>query len=104
MALHYLLDAAVNELLDAWCKHDDLRVGGRADHAQLAKSRWKLEAARERAQQLRSALCPMGEIIRPGSVVAYCSTLDQVVVVDRTGDGACICGHAVEGLGPPAAS
>lgn len=89
MALHLLLDTAVDDLLCRWRAHDDLRRRPNATCKQLAQSRAELEVARRRACALRKAFNPTRENLPEGTFV-FCTHLEQVVHL-RQGLG-CVCG------------
>jgi hypothetical protein len=102
MALHYLAEAAFDDLLMAWRHHDDLKARPRTAVTRLAASRRSLDEARHRMRRLREALYPTAEEHEDVLVTALCTTLDEVVHLSwqhvhphRPGAAVCVCGELI---------
>ena len=102
MALHFLAEAAFDDLLVAWRHHDDLRRRPKTAVTRLAASRRELDDARSRMRRLREALYPTDEEHEDVLVTALCSGLDEVVHLNwrhahphRPGVVVCICGEFI---------
>ena len=102
MALHFLAEAAFDDLLVAWRHHDDLKRTPKIAVTRLAASRSALEDARSRMRRLREALYPTTDEHEDVLVTALCSVLDEVVHLNwrqvhphRPGVAVCICGEHI---------
>ena len=102
MALHFLAEAAFDDLLVAWRHHDDLQRTPKVEVTRLARSRSELDDARNRMRRLREGLYPTDEENEDVLVTALCSALDEVVHLNwrhvhphRPGVAVCICGEFI---------
>ena len=102
MALHYVADRALDDLLTAWRHYDDMRSKPEVKIADLGRARCILDDARVRMNRIRSAMHPNASEQTRVQMVVLCQTLDEVVHLgwdhvepdDRT-NLRCICGHLV---------
>lgn len=102
MALHYVAEAAFDELLTLWRHHHELQRRDGVSVRQLATSRQALEAARTRMRRLREALYPTPAEEHSVVLSVMCTTLDEVVHLgpshrsaNRPGNLLCPCGTLV---------
>lgn len=102
MALHFLAEAALDDLLTAWRHYDDVRSVDQPVVADLGPARIQLDQARARMHRLRSVLYPNTDEKQAVLVTALCSVLDEVVhlnashrVMGRSNDFTCVCGEVV---------
>ena len=102
MALHFLAEAAFDDLLAAWRHYDDLRSVDKPMVTKLGPARIQLDEARARMYRLRSVLYPTDGEREAVIATALCSVLDEVVHLNashRVGKNSdqlrCICGELV---------
>lgn len=102
MALHFLAEAAFDDLLVAWRHLDDLRGTPNVSVRRMARARCGYEDAKTRMGRLREALYPTDHEEDDIIVTALCGTLDEVVHLGwrhvhphKPGVLVCICGEYV---------
>ena len=102
MALHFLAEAALDDLLTAWRHYDDVRSLSTPKVSELGSARIQLDEARVRMYRLRSVLYPNNDAKQAVLVTALCSILDEVVhlnashrVAGHPSDLRCVCGEVV---------
>ena len=79
MALHYLADLALDDLLTAWRHYDDVRRAERTSCGDLGRARTQLDDARNRMHRIRMATHPSSDEYKSAIQIALCPSLDQVV-------------------------
>ena len=102
MALHFLADAALDDLLTAWRHYDDARASGQDAVEDLGRARILLDQARARMHRIRSVLYPNTSEQEAVLATVLCATLDEVVHLNashrelgKSGHLRCVCGELV---------
>jgi len=102
MALHYLAEAAFDDLLTSWRHHWSVKNSSVATLQQLSVARANLDDARTRMNRIRAAMYPNDDERSATLVGALCPTLDEFVYLSWThqfGAGSrqlqCPCGELV---------
>lgn len=103
MALHYVAENALEDLLTAWRHYDDVRRREERKFSELGRARTLLDDARDRMHRIRAAIHPNAEEHAAAVKIALCPNLDEIVYLSWNnlipGDRhhlKCICGHLVE--------
>lgn len=102
MALHYVAENALEDLLTAWRHYDDVRRTEQRKFSDLGRARVLLDDARNRMQRIRAAVHPTAEEHAAAVKIALCPALDEIVYLSWNnmvpGDKRhlrCICGHLI---------
>ncbi len=102
MALHYIADRALRDLLTAWRHYDDTRRSNGYSFDALGRARIQLDEARGRMHRIREAVHPNDYERRQAQTIALCASLDEIVYLSWNhvdeGDPThlrCVCGQLV---------
>lgn len=102
MALHYVADRALDDLLTAWRYYDDVRQSNEHKIADLGSARARLDDARNRMHRIRVAMHPNAHEQSAVVKLVLCQALDEVVHLGWDhfvpGDRStlrCLCGELV---------
>lgn len=101
--LHPVFEEAFDDLLIAWRSHQIQRSAPDRTVQRLARSRLKLDRARDRAYRLRFGMYPEVAEEREVAFVIFCPSLDAVVHIkhrDLSSEGSmvrfmCPCGQSM---------